>query len=132
MNKEFKPISETNVIPQNGRVLIKVTNKNFPVIGIINDKIPSGLDIDIELKIVGTARENFNIGDEVILSLNGMADDNNKIMDRDNERSMVKIKEHLDSLSHGERLELTTKGTTYEIIEYLLVPDYEILATIKK
>lgn len=124
-----KPISETKVLPVNGKVLIKIVVKGLST-GILVSKSAVSSHDEKEYYIAGTSVDGFKIGDRVILDAQNISQ--NMIDDPDNKNSYKRYHDEWGKYKPGEKQAATQRTPKIDIVEYAIVHYNMINAIITK
>lgn len=121
---DFKPISNTKVIPVNGNILVKVELQGVSAINLLGNSMPSYKKQIIT--VAGTSVETIPLNKEVIIN----NDAGKPINDPNNPKSLANIKKFYRELDDKGKREFRKNNRTVDSVDYMIVYSHDIMAII--
>lgn len=113
----FKPVSNTRIVPANGRLLIRMEINNFSKIMLVNkDKAEFNAS---KLTIEGTSHEDYPLNSEVLVD--GFDIKDGMIHDNANAQCFKNISALYEELSREDKEQVYKDKATVDLVEYSLI-----------
>lgn len=114
----FKPVSETSVLPVNGKVLIKIHIKGLSTKILVSADSVSKNE-GKEYYIAGTSVDWLKVGDRVLIDDHQIT--NNLVDIPDNNMSYKSYVDRWKDIPKGDKFKQVDKTPTVEVIEYAII-----------
>lgn len=125
----FKPVSETSILPLNGKVLIKIHIKGLSTKILVSADAVSRNE-GREYYIAGTSVDWLKIGDRVLIDDNQIT--NNLVNDPDNDMSYKSYVDRWKDIPKGDKFKEVDKTPTVEVVEYAVIHSNLVNAIVTK
>lgn len=128
----FIPVSNTKLVPTAGNIVIRVDIKDYSTLGLMSkSKMSIG---ESTFTIDGTSIETLPLNKKVVLAphLQGNASQSNLnfINLKDNKRSMRDVSKAYEELTNSDKDKFRQANPKVDLIEYAIVNQFDIIATI--
>lgn len=121
---DFKPISNTKIIPVNGNILVKVELQGVSAINLLGNSMP--IYKKQIITVAGTSVETIPLNKEVIIN----NDAGKPINDPNNPKSLSNIKKFYRELDDKGKREFRKNNKTVDSVDYMIVYSHDIMAII--